>query len=96
LVSSFVGEVLGITSVTMDYRIEGKRRSLRIPHVAEADIEALASPSGNEVTVGHQPLCVSGQPGVVARSTRVSYRDHGLQWELSAKHGFFSTFTYQA
>lgn len=96
LVSSFVGELLGIKSVTMDYRAEGKRRSFRIPHVVAADIEAFVSPSGDEATIGHTPLCVSGQPGVVARSTRVSYHDHGLQWELSAKHGFFSPFTYQA
>lgn len=94
--SAFVGEVLGITSVTMDYRAGGKRRSLRIPHVAEADIEALAGQDGAEITIGNHPLCVAGQPGMVAKSTRVNYEDHGMQWELSAKHGFFSAFTYQA
>jgi len=26
----------------------------------------------------------------------LSYRDHGLHWEISEKNGFFSPFAYQA
>jgi hypothetical protein len=32
---------------------------------------------------------------VVARSSRLDYRDHGMNWELSNRNGFFSPFTYQ-
>jgi hypothetical protein len=32
---------------------------------------------------------------VVARSKQLSYHDHGLDWELSEKNGFFSPFAYQ-
>ena len=92
---AFVGEVLGIKSAAIDYRVEGKRRYLRISNLAEAEIEALAGIDGREVTIGNHPLCIAGQPGIAARSRRLSYRDHKLQWELSDRHAFFSAFTYE-
>jgi hypothetical protein len=93
---SFVDQVLGATSVAMDYQAEGKRRSLRIADVAEAEIEALAGQGGQDITISNHPLCVApGYPAVVAKSTRLRYHDHGLQWEISAKNGFYSPFTYE-
>src|SRR5512135_1072165 len=38
---SFVGEVLGAKSVGIDYHANGKRRSLKIADVVEAEIEAI-------------------------------------------------------
>lgn len=92
---AFVGEVLGIKSVAIDYELEGKRRRLRIGNLAQAEIEALAGFDGGDIRIGNHPLCIAGQPGIAAKSKRVSYRDYGRQWELSEKHGFFSAFTYQ-
>lgn len=92
---AFVGEVLGIKSVRIDYRREGKRRSLRIENLAEAEIEALRGLDGGDITIGNHPLCIAGQPGIAAKSKRFRYRDHGREWEFSDKHGFFSAFTYQ-
>ena len=96
MLASFVGQVLGVKSVPIDYRAEGKRRSLRIPDLAEAEIEALAGQGGVEVTVSNHPVCVApGYPAVVAKSKRLSYRDHGFQWEVSEKNGYYSPFSYQ-
>ena len=96
VLASFVGQVLGVKSVPIDYRAEGKRRSLRIPDLAEAEIEALAGQGGVEVTVSNHPVCVApGYPAVVAKSKRLSYRDHGFQWEVSEKNGYYSPFSYQ-
>lgn len=96
VLASFVGQVLGVKSVTIEYKAEGKRQSLRIPDVAEAEIEALAGQGGAEITISNHPLCIApGQPAVVAKSKRFSYRDHGFQWEVSGKNGFYSAFAYQ-
>ena len=93
---SFVKEVLGIKSVPIEYKAEGKRRSLRIPNLAEVEIEALPGQENADVTLNHQPLgVVPGQTLVVAKSKRVSYRDHGQNLEVSEKSGFYAPFIYQ-
>lgn len=93
---SFVGELLGAKSVAIDYRADGKRRSLKIPHIADAEIEAIGGAAGADVTISGHPLCVApGYPVTVARSKKLDYRDFGLSWEITDKNGFFSPFSYQ-
>ncbi|PON18771.1 hypothetical protein C2W62_06230 [Candidatus Entotheonella serta] len=91
-----IGEVLGVKCATMTYEAEGKKRRLHIADIAEAEIQAMAGQGDEEITVNNHPLCVApGYPAVVARSTRLTYRDHGLEWELSEKNGFYSPFRYE-
>jgi hypothetical protein len=91
-----IGEVLGIKSVGIDYQVNGKRRSIQIADVAEAEIEAIEGQGATEVTVENHPLCIApGYPAVTAKSKKLSYQDYGLQWQISEKNGFFSPFTYQ-
>ena len=95
-VGAHIGEVLGVKNVEMSYEAEGKKRSLRMADIAEAEIEALAGQGGEDITVNNHPLCIApGFPAVVAKSTRLTYRDHGLAWELSEKNGFYSPFRYE-
>lgn len=92
-----IGAVLGISSVAIEFTAEGRRRSLTIGDVASVDIEGIDGQGGEPVTVAGHPLCIApGEPAVVARSTRLDYHDHGLDWELSEKNGFFSPFAYRA
>jgi hypothetical protein len=94
---SFVTQFLGAKSVPMEYQADGKRRSLRIPGVAEAEIEALSGQDGAEATISGHPLCIApGHPAVVAKSKRLSYRDYDFHWEISDRNGFYSPFTYRA
>jgi hypothetical protein len=91
-----IGEVLGVKSVGIDYQVNGKRRSIQIADVAEAEIEAIEGQGATEVTVENHPLCIApGYPAVTAKSKKLSYQDYGLQWQISEKNGFFSPFTYQ-
>jgi hypothetical protein len=97
VLASFVGQVLGVKSVPIEYQAEGKRRRLKIAGIAEAEIEALSGAGGADVTVSGHPLCIApGFSATVAKSRGLSYRDHGLSWEISEKNGFFSPFAYQA
>jgi hypothetical protein len=94
--AAHIGNVLGISSVPIDFASDGRRRSLRIGDVGSVDIEAIEGQQGEAVTVSGHPLCIApGHPVVVARSKQLSYHDHGLDWELSEKNGFFSPFAYQ-
>lgn len=92
-----IGDVLGISSVAIDFTSDARRRSLRIGDVGSVEVAAIDGQGGEPVTVTGHPLCIApGHPAVVARSTRLDYHDHGLDWELSDKNGFFSPFAYQA
>jgi hypothetical protein len=97
VVVPLIGEVLGVRRTPIEFRAEGKRRSLRIPKIAEMEIEAIDGQGGAEVTVQNPPMCVApGHASGVAKSKRVSYQDHNLQWEVSGKNGFYSPFNYQS
>ncbi len=91
-----VGDVLGIKQVPIEFTAKGKRCSLKISDVAEADIEAIEGQGGADVTIDGHPLCISpGYKAVVAKSGKLKYQDHGLRLEVSGKNGFFSPFSYQ-
>lgn len=95
--ASHVGKILGVASAPMNYSADGKRRSLSMPKIAEVSIEALEGQGGAEVTISNHPLCIApGQPAVTARSSKLAYHDHGMNWEFSNKNGFFSPFQYAA
>ena len=97
VVVPLIGEVLGVRRTPIEFRAEGQRRSLRIPKIAEMEIEAIGGQSGADVTIQNLPMCLApGHAAVVAKSTRVSYQDHNLQWEVNGKNGFYSPFTYQS
>ena len=92
-----IGTVLGVKSAGIQYEAEGKRRSLRIEHIASAEIEAVAGADGGETTIQNHPLCVApGFPAVVARSKQASFHDFGLNLEVSEKNGIYSPFSYQS
>jgi hypothetical protein len=92
-----IGEVLGVKAAPIEYRSEGKRRSMRLGDVADAEIEGLAGQDGGDVTVAGAPFVpVPGVSFVVAKSKQMRFSDYGIQWEVSNKNGFFSPFAYQS
>ena len=94
--AALVGTVLGVKAVPIDYRAEGKKRSISIPSVANAEIEGIAGQGGADVTLANHPLAVApGFPAVVAKSTRTTYHDYGYNWEITERNGFFSPFAYE-
>jgi hypothetical protein len=94
--ASFVGDVLGVASVRIDYQATGRKRSLSIPDIVSAEIEAIEGQGGGDVTISGHPLCVApGEPAVVARSKRLDYTDHHMTWSISDRNGFYSPFAYQ-
>jgi hypothetical protein len=92
-----IGEVLGVKAAPIEYRSEGKRRSLRLGDVADAEIEGLPGQDGGDVTVDNAPFGpVPNVPLAVAKSKQMRFSDYGLKWEVSNKNGYFSRFAYQS
>ena len=93
---SFVGDVLGVKSVPIEYEANGKHRSLKIANIAETEIDAMEGQGGADVTVDNHPFCIApGYNAVVAKSKKLDYDDYGLHWEISGKNGYYSPFAYQ-
>jgi len=91
----FIGEVLGVKSVPIEFKVEGKKRSLVIPQIAQMDIERIGGQDGGEVVINNLPFfSVPGAPVVAARSKGLHYKDYGLDWDLSEKNGFYTNFRY--
>lgn len=92
-----IGEVLGVKPAAIEYSASGKQRSLRIPKIAEAEIEALQGQGGAPVTVENHPFtAVPGFPAVVSTSKRMKFNDHGISIDINGKNGFYSPFAYQS
>jgi len=92
-----IGEVLGVKMVRIEYRSEGKRRSLRLADIGDAEIEGMDGQNGGDVAIASAPFAaVPGVSLLVAKSKQMRFRDYGLQWEVSNKNGFFTPFAYQS
>ncbi len=95
--ASHIGEIVGVRSVAIDFSASGGKHSLKIPEIADVEIEQMNGQGDGPITVTGHPLCISpGFPATVAKSTNLSYADHGMSWKLSDKNGFFSPFAYQS
>ncbi len=93
-IAQHVGEVLEMRNISIEYRTDGKQRSVRLGNVADATIQAIEGPAGDVAISGHPLAIAPGFPAVVARSERLHYQDHGYRWEISKRNGFYSPFEY--
>jgi hypothetical protein len=96
--TNLIGEMLGIKSVPIEFGIDGKRRWLHIKDSLQLEIEGVAGTDPNKEALVVNPAfyLVPGSDLVVARSSRYSYNDHGMQWDNSGKNGFYCRFNYSA
>lgn len=95
LLHSFIGTMLGAKSVPMQFQSVGKRSSLTIPEIAEAEIELLEGQGGKPITITGHPLAIApGEPAQVGRSKHFRFTDCDWQWKLSGRTAFVSPFTY--
>lgn len=95
ILSAHIGEMLGVRSVPIEYHADGNHRRLRIPDIAESEIEGIPGQNSNPVTIANHPFCVApGFPAAVAKSKRLLFSDYGSKWNITEKNAFFSRFQY--
>ena len=96
VLSNHIGEVLGVKSAPIEFGVDGKRRWIHIKDSLELEIEGVTGmDSSKESRVVNAALSVvPGSDLIVARSTKYSYNDHGMQWDNSGKNGFYCRFSY--
>tara|TARA_R110000751_G_scaffold234229_7_gene335645 strand:- start:10676 stop:11278 length:603 start_codon:yes stop_codon:yes gene_type:complete len=95
--ATHIGAIVGVRSVPIDFSVHGGKHALKIPGIADVEIDQIAGQGGGPVTIEGHPLCIA--PGFVAtaaKSSRLAYSDHGMAWDLTDKTGIFSEFAYQS
>lgn len=96
VLASFIDELVGAAFTKIDFEASGDRRRLTIPDIASVEIQGIKGQGDGPVTVSGHPLCIApGFPATVAKSTQLTYRDHGMDWSVTEKTGAFSPFAYQ-
>lgn len=92
----FINKVLGVKSAHIEFNLKGKERSMKIPGVAEMAVAALEGAGGKEVLLENIPFtAVPNQHTVVAKSKKLSFHDHGMNWNVSDKNAYYSPFSYK-
>ena len=96
--TNFIGEMLGIKSLPIEFGVDGKRRWLKVKDAVELDIEAIAGADKNrESVLSNSPFSVvPGADMTIARSNKYNYNDHGMEWNNSGKNGFYCRFKYSS
>jgi hypothetical protein len=91
-----IGKLLGAKFVPIEFKQQGKKFSLKIPKIADMEIESISGAGGADVQVSGHPLCIApGFPATAGRSKHLKYTDYTYQWSLSERNGLSSPFRYQ-
>lgn len=95
--ATHIGAIVGVRSVPIDFSVNGGKHALKIPAIADVEIDQVEGQGGGPVTITGHPLCIApGFPATVAKSTKLVFSDHGMAWKLTDKTGVFSPFAYQS
>lgn len=87
-----IGEVLGMKTVPIAYRIEDKHRSVEIPDVMHLAIHPIASIMGADaemVAVNAHPFAPQGVVMAVGDDGS-TWSDFGLHWDNSGRNGHYA------
>jgi len=92
-----IGEIVGARVVPIDFSVDSGRHALKIPGIADVEIEPIAGQGDGPVMVDGHPLCIApGFAATISMSKHLTYTDYGMAWNLSEKTGQFSPFEYQS
>ncbi|MCI4352607.1 MAG: DUF1326 domain-containing protein [Thermoplasmata archaeon] len=92
VLAPFFGKVHGIRSVPIEFHVDGKKRSMKIPGVAEMRVQALTTSDGKEVKITNAPFGAAADVSV-AKSERLIVTDYGWKWDVAEKNSFFAPFS---
>ena len=95
-IAPLIGDQLGIRQVPIEFELDGRRRTLRIPSTLEVQIEATAGgdPERESRVTNPALYAAPGHDPVISHSTRYTFKDHGIEWDNTGRNAFYSDFNY--
>lgn len=95
LLASFIGEVLAVEQVRIQFEASKGKRRFQLGETAEAAVEAVEGQGGSEVAIHGHPFAVApGEALVVAKSRALRHQAHGIDLALSERTAYYSPFAY--
>jgi hypothetical protein len=91
MLAPLVSEVLGVRSVPIDFRIEGRRRVCEIPDVMHLAVQPIPTvvPDGEMTVDGAHPFALTALAMAVGEEGS-TYSDYGLTFDNSGKNGHYA------
>ena len=84
----------GIQYVPIDFKVEGRTRSVSIPGIVDFNVEGIVKPGQDDALL----LMNAGHPAnrdvYMAKATRATYTDNGMIWDNTGKNGHYATFDW--
>ncbi len=95
VLTSFIGELLGVEHVPIHYTTEGDSVRLTLGDSDGATVQANLGQGDEPVTLDKHPLAVApGFPAVMATSSALRHQRHGIELDLSERTAAYSPFSY--
>ena len=95
--ATHIGAIVGVRSVPIDFSVNDGNHAVTIPNIVDVEIAPITGQGDGPVTISGHPLCIApGFPATAAKSSRMSFSDHGMKWDVTDKTGIFSPFAYQS
>ena len=91
-----IGEVLGIKTAPITYRVEGNRRSVEIPDTMQMAVRPVGSLMGEDqevVATNAHPFAPQGVVMAVGEDGS-TWSDYGLRWDNSGRNGHYGAIAW--
>lgn len=95
IIAPLISTVLGVKTVPITFKVEGKRRSVEIPNITHLAVHPLPSigDSQNEIwALNAHPL--APQVAMAVGDQNSTWTDYGMRWDNSGKNGHYASINW--
>lgn len=89
-----ISSVLGVKSVPITYRKEGKRRSVEIPRVMQLAVQPVPSLNPDEEIWALNAHPFSQKVALAVGEQNSTWMDYGMRWDNSGKNGHYASINW--
>jgi|AntRauTorckE6833_2_1112554.scaffolds.fasta_scaffold06688_2 hypothetical protein len=95
VLASFIGEVLGVEHVPIDYQYSEGEVRLKVGRIGGSVVHANEGQDGQPVTLHNHPFAVApGNPAVLATSESLQHQAYGIDLDTARRTAAYSPFSY--
>lgn len=92
LIAPLISTMLGVKTVPIIFRIEGRRRSVEVPHIMRVAVHALPTVSdAPEEIWAHNAHPLAPKLAMAVGEQDSTWSDYGMSWDNSGKNGHYAS-----